>query len=156
MGANNAFRYVNMDLIFCSAMRHYKGVRKLSVYDIICQWIIYLKERIKQYPEEYQVDLPEVSQLQWAIGKLHWYAHKQEGHSRFSLNWIPYVGRSDGEGIERRWWDIQPIANSVKMMGPGARQGFLNDHWGYANWRKCVSLRMFSTPPSALRLVIFI
>lgn len=129
-----------MDLIFCSAMRHHDDVDKCNSYDITCQWIIYLIQRIKQYPEEFQVNLPETSMLRWAIVKLHWYAHKQEGHSRFSLNWIPGVGRCDGEGVERRWWDIQPIANSVKMMGPGAHQAFLNDHWGYANWRKCVTL----------------
>lgn len=121
-------------------MRHHPDVEKLNSYDITCQWIIYLIDRIASYPEEYQVNLPETSLLRWAIGKLHWYSHKQEGHSHFSLNWIPGVGRSDGEGIERRWWDIQPIASSVKMMGPGAHQGFLNDHWGYANWRKLVLL----------------
>ncbi|KAK7675926.1 hypothetical protein QCA50_021145 [Cerrena zonata] len=133
-------KYVNMDLIFCSAMRHHPDVDKLNSYDITCQWIIYLIDRISKYPAEYQVNLPDTAMLRWAIGKLHWYAHKQKGHSRYSLNWIPGVGRSDGEGIERRWWDIQPIASSVKMMGPGAHHTFLNDHWGYANWRKTVTL----------------
>ena len=121
-------------------MRHYEGVEKSNSYDITCQWLLNLINRIREYPPEYQVDLPAQSLMRWAIGKLHWYSHKQEGHSRYSLNWMPGVGRSDGEGIERRWWDIQPIANSVKMMGPGARQAFLNDHWGYVNWRKTVNL----------------
>ena len=129
-----------MGLIFCSEMRHYEGVEKSNSYDITCQWLLNIITRIREYPPEYQVDLPAQSLMRWVIGKLHWYSHKQEGHSRYSLNWMPGVGWSDGEGIERRWWDIQPIANSVKMMGPGARQAFLNDHWGYVNWRKTVNV----------------
>ena len=129
-----------MDLIFCSAMRHYEGVEKSNSYDITCQWLLNLINRIREYPPEYQVDLPAQLLMHWAIGKLHWYSHKQEGHSQYSLNWMPGVDQSDGEGIECRWWDIQPIANSMKLMGPGARQAFLNDHWGYVNWRKTVNL----------------
>ena len=141
-----------MDLIFCSAMRHHDDVEKVNSYDITCQWLLNLAKRIHEYAPEYQVNLPSAALLRWAIGKLHWYSHKQEGHSRYSLNWIPGVGRSDGEGIERRWWDIQPIANSVKMMGPGARQAFLNDHWGYANWRKTVNLSKSHLTTSRLTL----
>ena len=115
--------------------------RKLITYDIACQWAVWLEKRMAEMPEDVRVEVPNFSELRYAIGKLHWHGHKQEDHSRFSLNYLPGSARTDGEGIERRWWDIQPIANSTKMMGPGGRQAILNDVFGFANWLKTIGLR---------------
>ena len=112
------------------------------MYDIVCQWTLHLEQRMGEMPDHMRVEVAKLSELRWAIGKLHWHGHKPEGHSRFSLNYVPFSGRTDGEGIERRWWDIQPIANSTKMMGPGGRQAILNDVFGFANWLKTIGLRM--------------
>ncbi|OJT12474.1 hypothetical protein TRAPUB_10982 [Trametes pubescens] len=132
-------RYVNMDYIFVSAMREYLVVNKLVTYDIACQWSKNLLERIASFPAGIQIDIPEGS-IMYAIPKLHFRSHIQEGHSPYSLNYRKGCARNDGEGIERRWWDIQPITGSTKMMGPGQRQGVLEDHLGYGNWRKFVEL----------------
>ncbi|KAI0716933.1 hypothetical protein C8Q76DRAFT_616443 [Earliella scabrosa] len=132
-------RYVNMDYIFVSAMLHHLVVNKLITYDIACQWSKGLVERIAKFPSHLQVSLPEEATM-FGIPKLHYHSHKPEGHAPFSLNYRLGAGRLDGEGIERRWWWIQPIANSTKGMGPGKRQGVLEDQWGYANWRKFVML----------------
>ncbi len=130
-----------MDFIWASALRHYPDVDPMSMYDIMCKWLIYLEERISKLPPEYRPsNIPTKDDLLWAIGKLHWHSHKPVGHSRYSLNFVPGSGRSDGEGIERRWWMIQPITSSTKMMGPGSRQGTLNDQFGYMNWRNLVKL----------------
>ncbi|KAH9855406.1 hypothetical protein C2E23DRAFT_724163 [Lenzites betulinus] len=132
-------RYVNMDYIFVSAMREYLVVNKLVTYDIACQWSKNLLERIASFPPGVQINIPEGS-IMYAIPKLHFQSHIQEGHSPYSLNYRVGCARNDGEGIERRWWDIQPITSSTKMMGPGQRQGVLEDHLGYGNWRKLVEL----------------
>ncbi|KAI9056786.1 hypothetical protein FKP32DRAFT_1615644 [Trametes sanguinea] len=132
-------RYVNMDYLFVSAMRDYLIVNKIVSYDIACQWSKHLLERIANFPPHLQLDIPEGS-LTYVIPKLHYNSHIREGHSPYSLNYRRGCGRNDGEGIERRWWDIQPIASSTKVMGPGQRQGVLEDHWGYANWRKRVDM----------------
>lgn len=50
------------------------------------------------------------------------------------------MGRTDGEGVEREWSHINPVALSTRLMGPGARCDTLDDHWGAWNWRKLVSL----------------
>ncbi|KAI9070213.1 hypothetical protein FKP32DRAFT_1558354 [Trametes sanguinea] len=128
-------RYINMDLIFVYAMRAYLTVNKIVSYDIACQWSKSILERIANFPPHVQIPIPEGS-ISYVIPKLHYHSHVQLGHSPYSLNYLKGAGRTDGEGVERRWWDIQPIAASTKVMGPGQRQGVLEDHWGYANWRK--------------------
>ncbi|KAJ2971268.1 hypothetical protein NUW54_g12541 [Trametes sanguinea] len=128
-------RYINMDYIFVSAMREHLVTNKIVSYDIACQWSQSLLERIAKFPPHVQIDIPQ-SSISYVIPKLHFRSHIQQGHSPYSLNYLRGAGRTDGEGIERRWWDIQPIAASTKVMGPGQRQGVLEDHWGYANWRK--------------------
>ncbi|KAL7284431.1 hypothetical protein ACG7TL_001721 [Trametes sanguinea] len=117
-------RYINMDYIFVCAMREHLITNKISLLD-----------RIARFPSHVRIDVPQGS-ISYVIPKLHFRSHIQKGHSPYSLNYLRGAGRTDGEGIERRWWDIQPIAASTKVMGPGQRQGVLEDHWGYANWRK--------------------
>lgn len=131
-----------MDFIFVCAMLHHLLVKKLVTYDIACQWSVGLLERIAKFPRHLQIELPTGS-IAYGIPKLHYHSHRSEGHAPFSLNYRVGAGRLDGEGIERRWWWIQPIANSTKAMGPGRRQGVLEDQWGYANWRKYVEMREF-------------
>ena len=118
----------------------------LISYDIACQWSIHLLERMSKFPDHLQINIPP-GHLSYAIPKLHWHSHEREGHSQFSLNFKPGVGRTDGEGIERRWWWVEPVANAIKGMGPGYRQGVLEDQWGYANWRKLVDLGMLVPSP---------
>ncbi|KAI9061263.1 hypothetical protein FKP32DRAFT_1576322 [Trametes sanguinea] len=132
-------RYVNMDYIFVQAMQEYLTVNKLVSYDIACQWSKSILERISRFPAHLQIPLPQGS-IRYVIPKLHFRSHIVAGHSPYSLNYMKGAGRTDGEGIERRWWDIQPIAASTKVMGPGQRQGVLEDHWSYANWRKRVDM----------------
>ncbi|KAI9061400.1 hypothetical protein FKP32DRAFT_1576075 [Trametes sanguinea] len=132
-------RYVNMDYIFVHAMQEYLTINKLVSYDIACQWSKSILERISKFPAHAQIPIPKGS-IRYVIPKLHFRSHIQVGHSPYSLNYMPGAGRTDGEGIERRWWDIQPIAASTKVMGPGQRQGVLEDHWSYANWRKRVDM----------------
>ena len=129
-----------MDYIFVSAMLHFLVQRKLISYDIACQWSIHLRERIAAFPSHLQIELPE-GEIAYGIPKLHYASHRHFGHSRFSLNFIVGAMRTDGEGIERRWWFIQPIAAATMGMGPGRRQNVLEDQWGYSNWRKTTQLR---------------
>ncbi|KAH9848497.1 hypothetical protein C2E23DRAFT_739298 [Lenzites betulinus] len=128
-------RYIYMDYIFVCALRYFLRLGKLVTYDIACQWSKHLVERIARFPSHLQIPLPEGS-IKYGIPKLHFHSHTSVDHSRFSLNYIPGAARGDGEGSERRWWWIQPTAHSTRVMGPGQRQGILEDQWNYANWRK--------------------
>ena len=128
-----------MDFIFVSALLLTLASKKIITYDIACQWSVHLLDRISKFPSHLQVQLPD-DHLSYAIPKLHWHSHRSEDHSKYSLNYKKGASRTDGEGIERRWWWIEPIANAIKGMGPGNRQSVLEDQWGYANWRKYVML----------------
>ncbi|KAH9890400.1 hypothetical protein C8Q73DRAFT_652264 [Cubamyces lactineus] len=132
-------KYINMDYVFVSSMREWLVVKKLVSYDIACQWSKNIVERISNLPSHLQIPVPEGS-ISYVIPKLHYRSHETLNHSQYSLNYMPGCARTDGEGIERRWWWIQPIASSTKVMGPGMRQGVLEDQWGYSNWRKTVDL----------------
>ena len=129
-----------MDYIFVSSMLSDLVTKKLITYDIACQWSVHLVDRINAFPPHLQIELPE-DDIAYGIPKLHFDSHKKIDHSKFSLNYKPGAARTDGEGIERRWWFVQPIAAATVGMGPGRRQSVLEDQWAYSNWRKYVRMR---------------
>ncbi|KAJ7824915.1 hypothetical protein B0H13DRAFT_2241284 [Mycena leptocephala] len=126
-------RYANMDYIFASLMRHYIS------YDICCQWSKHLVERLKLLPPGMQLTLILVL-CRFLIPKLHIYGHKLLCQLFFSLNYTVGSARTDGEGIERPWANIGPVATSTREMGPGSRHDTLDDHWGHWNWQKLIGL----------------
>ncbi|KAF8444074.1 hypothetical protein L210DRAFT_3611327 [Boletus edulis BED1] len=134
-------KYVNMDYLFCSAM-WYNLVNDVNVsYDIACQWSKHLSERLKTRLDMLPSSLSE-KKLTFFVPKFHLPAHIDKCQTTFSFNFIPGVGRTDGEAPERGWANINPVASSTKEMGPGARRDILDDHFGHSNWKKVTSLRL--------------
>ncbi|KAJ8503496.1 hypothetical protein ONZ45_g10817 [Pleurotus djamor] len=133
-------RYANMDYCFASALRHHSPLLKLLVsYDIACQWSKSVIERLKTLPPLIRLHLA-MSWIRFAVPKLHIHSHTRQCQERYSLNYLPGVGQTDGEGVERPWANIGPMATSTRVMGPGARMETLNAHWGHWNWQKLVGL----------------
>ncbi|KAJ7459117.1 hypothetical protein B0H11DRAFT_2160606 [Mycena galericulata] len=133
-------RYANMDYIFASLLRHHDpNLMKYISYDICCQWSKHLIERLKQLPPGLRLTLV-LALVRFIIPKLHIYGHKLLCRLLFSLNWIRGSARTDGEGIERPWANIGPVATSTREMGPGSRLDTLDDHWMHWNWQKLVGL----------------
>ena len=130
-----------MDYILLSSVLGITAMYLAVSYDIACQWRVYFPKRMEKMPERLRLDLTKIT-LMFALPVWHAAAHERSCQLKNSLTYTDGVGRTDGEGIERRWWWIQPIANSTKGMGPGQRQSVLEDQWGYANWRKLVRLGM--------------
>ncbi|KAF7799366.1 hypothetical protein EIP86_010598 [Pleurotus ostreatoroseus] len=133
-------RYCNMDYIVASTLSILKpeGPQVLS-YDIACQWTKYLCERLQEFPEHLRINLPD-GEVRYVIPKYHFRAHKEAGHSQYSLNLVPGVGLSDGEEIERNWPRHDGTQASIREMGPGSRHDTLEDHFGWANWTRYVTL----------------
>ncbi|KAJ7846838.1 hypothetical protein B0H14DRAFT_2583881 [Mycena olivaceomarginata] len=98
------------------------------------RWSKHLIEWLKKLPANVQLTLVQAL-MRFVIPKLHIYEHKL-----FSLNYLLNAVRTDGEGIERPWANIGPVATSTREMGPGSRHDTLNDHWGHWNWQKLVGL----------------
>ncbi|KAJ8496340.1 hypothetical protein ONZ45_g12490 [Pleurotus djamor] len=133
-------RYANMDYCFGSLLRHYDPRLNLLVsYDIACQWGKDAVKRIGRLPPLVR-SMITGDKIRFAIPKLHIHSHTKYCQETYSLNYLPGVGRTDGEGIERPWANIGATATSTRVMGPGAREETLNQHWGHWNWQKLIGL----------------
>ncbi|KAJ7767601.1 hypothetical protein B0H14DRAFT_3096172 [Mycena olivaceomarginata] len=133
-------RFSNMDYIFASFLRHHDPLLfKFISYDIVCVWWIYLMEQLSELPPLVQCFLILPMDC-FVIPKMHIKGHGPKCGPVFSLNLKPGSGQTNGERIERPWSNIGGIAASTRIMGPGARHDTIDNHWGYWNWQKLVSL----------------
>ncbi|KAG1907608.1 uncharacterized protein F5891DRAFT_1124516 [Suillus fuscotomentosus] len=134
-------RYANMDFIFFSSIMPLLLLSVVISYDIACQWKINLTKRMDDLPEHLQISAAvALAAFMFGIPKFHCPAHEEKCAIPHSLNLMPGVGRTDGEGIEHNWAEMNRVANSTKEMGPGSRHDVLDDHFGYHNWSKYTEL----------------
>jgi hypothetical protein len=131
-----------MDYIFWSTLKADRPHRVVISYDIACQWSVNLWSRLWHVPEPLQAD-PGTIELVKKVPDFHRPAHKKECQTTMNLQYVEGVGTTDGEAIERSWAGTNPLANSTKEMGPGARHDTLDDHWGDMNWKKIVGMGEF-------------
>ncbi|KAJ2912610.1 hypothetical protein MD484_g7802, partial [Candolleomyces efflorescens] len=128
-------RYVNMDYFFLSTLL-FKIPRSVAIsYDIACQWSKNLEERCELYPPN-AVSSNADLELRFFVPKFHLPAHIVDCQLGYSLNYLPRVGRTDGEAPERAWSLFNGLAYSTREMGPGSRRDTLDDNFGDHNWVK--------------------
>ncbi|KAJ7017588.1 hypothetical protein C8F04DRAFT_1279172 [Mycena alexandri] len=133
-------RFVNMDYIFASILRHKDPrIRKIVSYDIVCQWWKYVLERLQKLPPLVRISII-LKLFRFVIPKMHIHSHTLDCQVQFSLNLVPGSGQTDGEGIERPWASIGAITTSTRVSGPGAHHDSLDDHWNFWNWLKTIGL----------------
>ncbi|TDL16254.1 hypothetical protein BD410DRAFT_731572 [Rickenella mellea] len=132
-------KYANMDYIFWSAVKDDRPRRVVISYDIACQWMVNLWSRVPQLPPQLQSEAALIELIK-KLPNFHRPAHKDECQTTMNLHYTKGVGTTDGEAIEREWAGTNPLANSTKEMGPGARHDTLDDHWGDMNWKKVIGL----------------
>ena len=130
-----------MDYCFASLLLFIHATLHIVIsYDIMCQWSVNLLWRLKEdLPPRLQTTLPQ-DRLTFVIPKLHILGHKVDCQVKYSLNLTRGVGWSDGEGVERPWAHLGPVATSTREMGPGSRHDTLDDHLGHWNWNKLIGL----------------
>ncbi|KAG1719290.1 hypothetical protein EDB19DRAFT_1898779 [Suillus lakei] len=134
-------KYVNMDYIFFSTMRHAGDVAVLNVsYDIACQWSKHLWQRMGQYPSTIHLRHHNNKTVTFLVPKFHLPAHIELCQITYSHNLLKGMGRTDGEAPERGWANINPVATSTREMGPGSRRDTLDDHFGDFNWKKITNM----------------
>ncbi|KAJ7799707.1 hypothetical protein B0H14DRAFT_3092779 [Mycena olivaceomarginata] len=127
-------KYANMDYLWFSSVMGIVLLSIIASYDITCQWFCNFWERMKALPDE--MHLPESVKVQFKVPKFHLPPHIKKCHAPFSFNFTKWVGRTDGEGVERNWSWLNMIARSVSVMGPGSWEDTIDDFCGYANWRE--------------------
>ncbi|KAJ7077653.1 hypothetical protein B0H15DRAFT_924930 [Mycena belliarum] len=133
-------RYLNMDYMFFKSIVGTELVRFFVSYDIACQWHINIWTRMMSYRNEAITLDGRGKFMTFLVPKWHLPAHIEECNLRFSFNLTRYVGYTDGEAPERGWAHANPLANSTKEMGPGARRDTLDDHFNDLNHKKIIGL----------------
>ncbi|KAG1726701.1 uncharacterized protein EDB91DRAFT_1330919 [Suillus paluster] len=123
-----AHRYINMDYLFFSTLRH-TILDTLNVsYDIACQWHKRLWHCMSAFLFSMHLS-HTVKTVSFFVPKFHLPAHIEQCQTSFSFNFKSGVGRTDGEAPEHGWANINPVASSTKEMGPGARRDTLDDYF---------------------------
>lgn len=126
-------RYVNTDYGISSALKEMSGLLETVLsYDIGCQYSRRFSARFAASPF---LEMPHC-RLLWAIPKFHLPAHREECRYLFSLNYLKYVGRTDGEAIERLWSGHNFLSGSMMRMSLEACLDTLNAHFADWNWWK--------------------
>ncbi|KAJ6557474.1 hypothetical protein B0H19DRAFT_1261098 [Mycena capillaripes] len=137
-------RYANMDFIVMSALAGFSLLLLTISYDIACQWKIRLTERNARLPEELRFPLDAVK-LQCALPVWHAGSHNGDCAEENSLSFKRGVGKTDGEGIERTWSGLNPVAFSTKDAGRGVRadvvEGKIDNHNHLKNMGQGEALR---------------
>ncbi|KAF8333820.1 hypothetical protein F5887DRAFT_892938 [Amanita rubescens] len=133
-------RYCNMDFIILSALVGITLPHVIITYDIGCQWSKNLTSRMAKFPEHMRLS-PD-TKIDVAIPSWHINAHGEKCRRDFYLGYTPGAGRTCGEEVEVSWSHTNPLAPSVREMGPAARHETLDDHWNAWNFRKIVGFRM--------------
>jgi hypothetical protein len=107
-------------------------------YDIACQWSRNLRTRMRQLPQWMRLPNFIWNSITFVIPKFHIYGHGKKCQSRFSLNFLKWSARTNGEEPERWWSHINPAGMSTREMTSGARHDVLDDHAAAWNWQKIV------------------
>lgn len=122
------------------------GLTLICSYDIACQWKINFKSRMVDLPSSLQLTPDTLNTMSFGIPKFHGPAHELKCQAPHSLNLMAGVGRTDGEGIERNWSEMNGVASSTTEMGPGSRHDTLDDHFNHRNFQKYIKMGEPSSP----------
>jgi hypothetical protein len=81
-----------------------------------------------------------IGAIKFVIPKFHIYGHGPKCQTKFSLNFLKFSARTNGEEPERWWAHINPVSMSTREMGQGSRHDTIDDHTAAWNWRKITNL----------------
>jgi Kyakuja-Dileera-Zisupton transposase len=126
----------NIDFAFLQALKITRvdpeqGV--MLIYDIVCQYIIHLWERIGAH-------LPAGLMIDQAIGLLHVHGHKDECFFRYAPSFIPGSGIVAGEILESLWASLNSISPTVRTATLPHRAEMLDDHATDSNHKKMLGM----------------
>jgi Kyakuja-Dileera-Zisupton transposase len=139
----NYFSQCNMDYLFASSIATC-GLRQITIsYDVGCQWFTKFWNRAKSLPAALGLSLPSMT-IRALVPKFHLQSHIEACQSAFSFNFFKGGARTEGEGVERNWDELNGQGPSTSEMLPCARWNTLDDCCGWVNWRKTMGLGALS------------
>ncbi len=122
----------NVDFSFLQALettRVHPAQGVLLIYDIACQYMVHLRERIGHL-------LDPGMRIDSGIGLFHVHAHKDECLFRYATSYIPGAAVTAGEILESMWSTLNTISPSVRTATLAHRAEVLDDHCCDANHKK--------------------
>ncbi|KAK7028481.1 CxC2 domain-containing protein [Favolaschia claudopus] len=144
-------RYSNMDYIVLASILGITLLLLAFSYDVACQWRVHFKDRMEKLPRKLRLNMAEITLL-FALPVWHATAHEKTCQVQNSLTYVKGVGRTDGEGIERTWSRLNPIAWASRVMSWGGREDAIEDKVDHENFEKNVGL--VTTLPRKLMVAI--
>jgi hypothetical protein len=134
----------NVDWSFLEAIRTTnvdpdQGI--MLIYDIICQYFLYLKFRIGHLLH------PDL-EIDRAIGLFHVHAHKEECFYRFASSFIPGAGIVAGEILESLWSRLNMITIATRTATLAHRAEVIDDHAANSNHKKTLGIGESDTESS--------
>jgi hypothetical protein len=126
----------NADFSFLMALKHtnvHPEQTVLLIYDIVCQYIVYLQERIGQH-------LPPDLIIDAAIGLFHVHAHKEQCFFQYAPTFIPGTGIVSGEILESLWSSLNSISPTARTATLAHRAEILDDHANDSNHKKSIGM----------------
>lgn len=133
--------------------------RHVRAYDINCQHCIHFDLRMTHFTQnaglytslKHYVFPTTVL----GVGKFHLPAHKPSCRWKFSFHYLPGVGMTDGEALERIWSVLNTLGSSTREMSTGHRHDVINDHHSDMNIRRMHSAgELLYLRPLAFLLII--
>ena len=105
----------------------------LFIYDIACQYIVSLSQRIGHL-------LPEDLIIDAAIGLFHVHGHKDTCFFRYSPSFIPGSGVVAGEILESLWSALNAVTPAMQTATLAHRAEIMDDHMTDSNHKKCLGM----------------
>src|SRR4051794_32493235 len=102
-----------MDFILFSTLIGTVIASLVLSYDIVCQWSKNLLQRHEQLPAYMRISQSILSSAKFVIPKFHIYGHGERCQTKYSLNFLKYSARTNGEEPERWWAHINPVSMST-------------------------------------------
>ena len=144
------YRFATADLAVLSSCQHWATLKLIvSAYDINCQYRINfydrmqtLEARLSEFLSIRKYFCPEILWIS-GVGKFHIPAHKVACRYEYSFNYLPGVGMTDGEAVERIWSSLNSISLRTREMASGHRHDTINDFHDYKNVDRTNRLREF-------------
>ncbi|CAE6424075.1 unnamed protein product [Rhizoctonia solani] len=141
------FNYADYALatLLCHLLKRRGGCLPIGItYDVWCHYKTNLFERLKLVPPS--IAVPEDLDLVGAIPKWHLIGHQRQCFVRYSLDNMPFVGRLEGEGVERFWAHLNQHSGSTSEQSPGYRTDSVNNI--IRRWNKDKAHNMHTTLPT--------
>ena len=129
-----------MDYALWSNLRFTLVLYLVLSYDIMCQYHVYLRERVKRHKTQSLYFPDKTFPILYGIGLFHVHGHIPQCFPRFAPTFTRGAGMLDGELIETLWATLRGMIASTRSMATSHRKEVLDDHMYDVNWAKTTNI----------------